>query len=178
MYNNGLCFIYKSVICTITKLSVLFIDSLTVYNSLCISVSSAGPPESGTVRSESWSYEEQQVDIEEGISQVEFLLSSVLRERSRNLPSSEGPGQPLLSDIERQIRQLEQGQHTLAQVILGLRDLARTKNQEAPLEFQARVEVREVRQRQSRHQRTTVGELCAGQSVFSWESNSSIYCHL
>ena len=120
---------------------------LTLY--ISVSVSAAAPAESGTVRSESWSYEEQQVEersIEEGIRQVEFLLSSVLRERSRNLRSraSEGPPRPpLLSDIERQIRQLELGQHTLAQVIQALRDLARNHydyEQQPPLEFQARVD--------------------------------------
>ena len=113
--------------------------------------------------------------IEEGIRQVEFLLSSVLRERSRNLRSSEaseGPARPpLLSDIERQIRQLERGQHTLAQVVQDLRDLASSnyyqdyqdyqdyldyQDYQAPVEFQARVE---VRHRPSRDQRT------AGQSL-------------
>lgn len=97
------------------------------------------------------------MDIEEGIREVEFLLSSVRRERSRNLPpgSSEGPARPLLSDIERQIRQLERGQHSLAQVILALRALGTTKDYqdyEAPLAFQARVE---VRHRHSRAQRTS-----------------------
>ena len=116
------------------------------------------------MRSESWRYQEHQVDIEEGIRQVEFLLSSVLRERSRNLPSSEDPGRPLLSDIERQIRQLERGHHTLGQVIQALRDLANTNltnltdiDYQSPLEFQARVE---VRHRDCRDQRT-------GESLYS-----------
>ena len=121
------------------------------------------------MRSESWSYEEHQVDLEEGISegisQLEFLLSSVRRERSRNLQSSAGRARPLLSDIERQIRQLERGQHTLAQVVQDLRDLASSnyyqdyqdyQDYQAPVEFQARVE---VRHRPSRDQRT------AGQSL-------------
>ena len=117
------------------------------------------------MRSESWSYEEQQVDIEEGIAQLEFLLSSVRRERSRNLQSSGHQDRPLLSDIERHIRQLERGQHTLAQVIQGLRDLA-SKDQyysydnRAPLEFQARVEVRHG---QSRGQRIPVTSVTTGE---------------
>ena len=95
--------------------------------------------------------------ISEGISQLEFLLSSVRRERSRNLQSSAGRARPLLSDIERQIRQLERGQHTLAQVVQDLRDLASSnyyqdyQDYQAPVEFQARVE---VRHRPSRDQRT------------------------
>ena len=115
------------------------------------------------MRSESWSYEEHQVDLEEGISegisQLEFLLSSVRRERSRNLQSSGHQDRPLLSDIERHIRQLERGQHTLAQVVQDLRDLASSnyyQDYQAPVEFQARVE---VRHRPSRDQRT------AGQSL-------------
>ena len=150
------------LICTMYIRSIL-----TVWqsDSLYISVSNT---ESGTVRSESWSYEEHQeeVDIEEGIRQVESLLSSVLRERSRNLQSSEGPARPLLSDIEKQIRQLERGQQTLAQVVQALRAQANTeknKNQQAPLQFQARVE---VRHRSSRDQRKT-GECwdLSGESV-------------
>ena len=106
--------------------------------------------------------------IEEGIREVEFLLSSVLRERSRNLPSStsEGPPRPsLLSDIERQIRQLEQGQRPLAQVLQALRALAATTaardHREAPLiQFQARVE---VKHRASRDQRKPAGSVKTGE---------------
>ena len=105
--------------------------------------------------------------IEEGIRQVEFLLSSVLRERSRNLRSraSEGPPRPpLLSDIERQIRQLEQGQRTLDQVLQALRALAATTapdHRESPLiQFQARVE---VKHRASRDQRKAAGCVKTGE---------------
>ena len=107
--------------------------------------------------------------IEEGIREVEFLLSSVLRERSRNLPSStsEGPPRPsLLSDIERQIRQLEQGQRTLDQVLQALRALAAAttaarEHREAPLiQFQARVE---VKHRASRDQRKPAGSVKTGE---------------
>ena len=115
------------------------------------------------MRSESWSYQEHQLDIEEAIREVEFLLSSVRTERSRNLQSREALGQPLLSDIEKQIRQLERGQQTLGQVIEALRDLANTniynvkdRDYQGPLGFQARVE---VRHRHRRDQRT-------GESVY------------
>ena len=108
--------------------------------------------------------------IEEGIRQVEFLLSSVLRERSRNLRSSEGPARPLLSDIEKQIRQLERGQQTLGQVIEALRALAATDHYKAPLlQFQARVE---VSHRTSREQRKPASSLTTGE----WWFSKSGYC--
>ena len=97
--------------------------------------------------------------IEEGIRQVEFLLSSVLRERSRNLRSSEaseGPARPpLLSDIERQIRQLELGQRTLGQVLQALRALAATTA--------SHHREGEVRHRPSRDQRKAAGSVKTGE---------------
>lgn len=103
-----------------------------------ISVSLA---ETGTVRAEDWSYQDSlcpiqeivrrrsraELEVDKGIRQVEFILSSVLRERSCNLRGEEagGGGGGLLSDIETQIRQLELGHATLGRVIASLKSTAR-----------------------------------------------------
>ena len=82
--------------------------------------------------------------------QVEFLLSSVLRERSCNLPGEALPSQgELLSDIERHIRQLELGHHTLGHVINVL------KSTNTNTQYQTRLE---VLQRDSREQGKQSGE--------------------
>ena len=85
------------------------------------------------MRAEDWSYQDSlcpiqevvrrssraELEVDKGIRQVEFILSSVLRERSCNLRGEEGGGGGggLLSDIETQIRQLELGHATLGRVI-------------------------------------------------------------
>ena len=71
------------------------------------------------MRAEDWSYQDSlcpiqevvrrksraELEVDKGIRQVEFILSSVLRERSCNLRGEEGGGGGggLLSDIETQI---------------------------------------------------------------------------
>ena len=81
---------------------------------------------------------------------MEFLLSSVLRERSCNLPGEALPSQgELLSDIERHIRQLELGHHTLGHVINVL------KSSNTNTQYQTRLE---VLQRDSREQGKQSGE--------------------
>ena len=88
--------------------------------------------EHGSVRASSWSYQPSTPDsyqlsqlqdiislAEDRIRQVEFLLSSAVREKPENLNLS--PKHRLLSHIETYIRQIETGQRSLAEVSDSLR---------------------------------------------------------
>ena len=93
---------------------------------------------------EDWSYQDSicpiqeagrrsrgELEVDKGIRQVEFILSSVLRERTCNLRAEEGrEGGELLSDIERQIRQLELGHRTLGRLINTIKETSRGGRQE------------------------------------------------
>ena len=114
-------------------------------------------PEQGTVRASSWSYEDGDtppylldndpikheleniqdtvIEANDKIRQVEFLLSSLLRESevNTNVRAGRGAVQELVASIETHIGHLETGQKTIGEVIDSLRSVVIQHSHMSPM---------------------------------------------